>query len=732
MPSEQSSDVKFEIGHVLFIDIVGYSKLLINEQSEQIQTLREIVRGTEQFRIAEGEGKLLRLPTGDGGALVFRTSPEAPVLCALEISKELKNHPKLDVRMGIHSGPVNEVTDLNEQANIAGAGVNIAQRVMDCGDAGHILLSKHVAEDLEHYPRWRPYLHPLGECEVKHGVRISMVNFYQNELGNPAAPQKFKDTRPITSQTQITATKTTKPSLVGIGLILSLIALAIVAFIFTPAILRSREKAKSNSGPAKEISRTTIPDKSIAVLPFENLSHDSDNAYLADGIQEEILTRLANISELKVISRTSASKFKSSPDNLREIAAKLGVSNILEGSIQKSADQIRVNVQLIRTSTDAHLWADTYDRKLTDVFVIETEIAKAIADSLKAKLTSREQNAISSHPTESSEAHQLYLKGRFFWNKRTSADLKTSIGYFNQAIEKDPAYARAYAGLADAYSILPNYSQTPGKEAYPKAEAAAMNALEIDEGLAEAHIALANVRLWHKWGNGAEAEFKKGLQLNPNYSTGHQWYSIYLSVIGRLNESAAEMEKAKELDPFSIIINTELGCPYLYLKQYARAIELFKKAIEMEPDFPFAHFALAEAYDQTGRYQEALSEHETALALARREQAFDLGGSDAPKAWYALTGQLQNAYGALSGPNYWKERLESTKGLYEHGVAPATAVAGIYSILGDKEQAFAWLERAYQQSDDFLVFLNIQPQFENLHSDPRFQALVQKVFVSNR
>src|ERR1700747_82070 len=196
MPSEPSSDVKFEIGHVLFIDIVGYSKLLINEQSEQIETLRKIARGTAQFRLAETEGKLVRLPTGDGGALVFRNSPEAPVLCALEISKALKNHPELHVRMGIHSGPVNEVTDLNEQANIAGAGINIAQRVMDCGDAGHILLSRHVAEDLEHYPRWKPYLHSLGECEIKHGQVISVVNFYNHEIGNPAVPETFSKNAP--------------------------------------------------------------------------------------------------------------------------------------------------------------------------------------------------------------------------------------------------------------------------------------------------------------------------------------------------------------------------------------------------------------------------------------------------------------------------------------------------------------------------------------------------------
>jgi TolB-like protein len=705
-PTEQSSDVKFEIGHVLFIDIVGYSKLLINEQSEQIQKLKEIVRGTEQFRLAEAEGKLLRLPTGDGGALVFRTTPEAPALCALEIAKALKNHPEIHVRMGIHSGAVNEITDLNEQANIAGAGINVAQRVMNCGDAGHILLSKHVADDLEQYPRWRPQLHDLGECEAKHGVRLSVVNLYTDETGNPQTPKKLDVLKKHRARTRWSRIAT---------------ALVLLAGIIGAFVVFSKKSAKSISA---------IPEKSVAVLPFENLSRDPDNAYFAEGIQEEILTHLAKISELKVISRTSTSKFRSSPENLREVADKLGIVNVLEGSVQKSQEQVRVNVQLINAVTETHLWADTYDRKLTDVFLIESEIAKAIADKLKAKLTGREQEAISRRPTENFEAHQLYLKGRYFWNKRTSDGLKTSIGYFNQAIEKDPGYAPAYAGLADAYAVLPNYSQVPGKEAYPKAEAAATQALELDDGLGEAHISLANVRVWHKWANGAEAEFQKGIELNPNYSTGRQWYSIYLSVVGRHEEATAEMEKAKELDPFSIIINTEVGCPYLYTKQYDRAIDSFGKAVEMDPDFPFAHFALAEGYDRTGRYKEALEEHDKALELARRGEAIDLAGGDAPRAWYALTGELQNTRAALGGPNYWPDQLKSAMNLYQEGVAPPTLVAGIYAILGDNEQAFAWLEKAYQQSDDFLVFLNIQPQFENLHSDPRFQNLIQKVFAS--
>jgi TolB-like protein/class 3 adenylate cyclase len=362
MPSERSSDVKFEIGHVLFIDIVGYSKLLITEQSERLQTLKKIVRATEQFRLADAAGKLLRLPTGDGAALVFRTSPEAPVLCALEISKALKSHPELPVRMGIHSGPVNEITDLNEQANIAGAGINMAQRVMDCGDAGHILLSKHVADDLEQYPQWRPYLHEFGECEVKHGVRIHAFNLYTDELGNPAAPKKFKNAQ------RITRGKRAK-SLIGIFAIASLIALATVAVIFAPAILRSRAKGQQNDHALPgERSMAAVPEKSIAVLPFENLSDDKSNAYFADGIQDEILTKLASITDLKVISRTSTAKYKSKPQDLKTVAQQLGVAHILEGSVQRAADKVRVNVQLIDARADNHLWAESYDREIKDVF----------------------------------------------------------------------------------------------------------------------------------------------------------------------------------------------------------------------------------------------------------------------------------------------------------------------------------------------------------------------------
>src|SRR5882724_10217754 len=391
MPSEQSSDVKFDIGHVLFIDIVGYSKLLINEQSDQIQRLKEIVRGTEQFRLAEAEGKLLRLPTGDGGALVFRTGPEAPVRCALEISKELKKHPELRVRMGIHSGAVNEITDLNEQANIAGAGINIAQRIMDCGDAGHILLSRHVAEDLEQYRQWQPCLHDLGECEVKHGVRVHAVNFYTDEVGNPEVPQKFRQVKEREQTVPSVPAAVAKPAGRSRAWIVALIiAAAAVAGLYIFSHRSGPTAPPSAIAPAL----VATPEKSIAVLPFENLSRDPDNAYFADGIQDEILTRLSKIADLKVISRTSTQLYKSAPENLPEIARQLGVAHILEGSVQKSGDAVRVNVQLIKAANDSHLWAETFDRKLTDIFSVESEVAKAIADQLRAKITGQEDQVI--------------------------------------------------------------------------------------------------------------------------------------------------------------------------------------------------------------------------------------------------------------------------------------------------------------------------------------------------
>jgi TolB-like protein/Tfp pilus assembly protein PilF len=695
MPAEHSSDVKFEIGHVLFIDVVGYSKLLITGQSEQIQKLREIVRGTEQFRAAEAEGRLLRLPTGDGGALVFRTSAEAPVMCALEISKALKNHPEIRVRMGIHSGPVNQVTDLNEQANIAGAGINIAQRVMDCGDAGHILLSKRVADDLEHYPQWRPYLHELGDCEVKHGVRIGVINLYDNEIGNPQVPKKL----------QVLKKHRTRGRWSAIATALLLLAGIVAAFVVV----------------SKRASTSTaiIANKSIAVLPFENLSRDPDNAFFAEGVQDEILTRLAKVADLKVISRTSTQHFKSAPENLPQIAKQLAVANILEGSVQKANDQVRVNVQLINALTDAHLWADTYDRKLTDLFAVESDIAKSIADTLQAKLSRSAEHVLASHPTENPEAHELYLKGRYFWNRRTGENLKKAADYFQQAIGKDPKYALAYSGLADCHVLLPVYSELGSnpRDELPKALDAARKAVELDDTLAEAHTSLARALASSLQLTAAMSEFNRAIELNPNYATAHQWFGECLQSQGHVEEGLAELKRAQELDPLSLIINSLLGFAFDAAGKSDEAIAQLRKTIEIDPNFGSAHGLLGNVLENRGQLKEAIVEYEKNNSL----------GSDP-----VGLAQLARAYFLVGRKAEAQQLWNELKSLSERQYVPAYSMAIVQLTFGNKDDAIRLLEKSYEDHAPFdsadLGWILVDHRLDPIRSDPRFKKLITRIF----
>ena len=661
---------------------------MINEQSEQIQKLKEIVRGTDQFRVAEAEGKLLRLPTGDGGALVFRTNPEAPVLCAIEIANALKAHPDMRVRMGIHSGPVNEITDLNEQANIAGAGVNIAQRVTDCGDAGHILLSKRVADDLEHYPRWKPYLHDLGECEVKHGVRVGVVNLYNDEIGNPQVPKKF---RGITRHA-------------GARWIAIAAALIVIAGIAAAFVTLSKKSMR----PASSVS-----DKSIAVLPFENLSDDKANAYFAEGIQDEILTRLAKVADLKVIARTSTQKFKSAPEDLPDIAKQLGVLNILEGSVQKVNDRVRVNVQLVNALTSAHLWAETYDRRLIDIFSVESEIAKTIAETLQAKLTGSEKNAIAKAPTENPEAYELYLKGRFFWNKRSGVELRKAIEYFNQAIAKDPNYALAYAGLADSYLLLPNYGSASTQEAVPPARAALKKALELDDSLAEAHASSGLLDLIEVRLDRAIDELERAIELKPNYATAHHWLMFSHLALGHFDPAIAEGKRALELDPLSLIINADFAWAYFCARRFDEAERQARKTLEIDPNFFRVHYYLGEVLQFKGRLAEAIPEY---------QKAFDLNGDP-----YAL-GMLGQAYARNGQKDEAQKVLEELNEQAKSRYVPPYAVALVYLGLGQKERALDELERAYQRGEtNYLFRVKVDPILDDLRGNLRFEALAEKI-----
>jgi TolB-like protein/class 3 adenylate cyclase/TolA-binding protein len=607
MPGERSPDVKFDIGHVLFIDIVGYSKLLINEQSEQIQKLKEIVRGTEQFQIAEAEGKLLRLPTGDGGALVFRTSSEAPVLCALEIANELKKHPDLHVRMGIHSGPVNEIADLNEQANIAGAGINIAQRVMDCGDAGHILLSRHVAEDLEHYLRWRAQLHDLGECEVKHGVRTSVVNLYNDEVGNPAVPERFRKPSAPASPAQRPFIKSAKPYLV-LGIV-SLAALAIFAVLFGPRFFRSRDQsAPPNATRPNDLSSTPASAKSIAVLPFNNLSDEKENAYFAEGIQDEILTRLAKIADLKVISRTSTQRYKSAPDNLREVGRQLGVANLLEGSVQKIAKAVHVNVQLIRASNDEHIWAESYNRKLDDVFGVEGEVAGAIAEQLNAKLSGAEKHEVAARPTSNPDAYDAYLHGLAFFDRPDllSADLLSAIESFEKAVRLDPNFSLAWAKLSRVHSGL----FFDGDDTSPARSAAAhetlQKALQLQPDLLETQLAEAYYHYFiERDYDRARQIFDLVHQQSPNNSEAPLALALIGRRQGRWEESLAHFHEAIELDPRNLRTLMWTSDTYRSMRQFPMALKFIDRALDIAPGDNGALVRKVDAYQALGQLDQA-------------------------------------------------------------------------------------------------------------------------------
>jgi TolB-like protein/Flp pilus assembly protein TadD len=463
----------------------------------------------------------------------------------------------------------------------------------------------------------------------------------------------------------------------------------------------------------KTASPAGISNKSIAVLPFDNLSRDLDNAYFAEGVQDEILTRLAKVADLKVISRTSTQHFKSAPENLPEIAKQLGVTNILEGSVQKAADQVRVNVQLINAMTDAHVWAETYDRKLTDIFAVESEIAKAIAETLQAKLSGAEKSSIAKAPTANPEAYELYLKGRFFWNKRTGADLHKAIDYFNQAIAKDPNYALAYVGLADSYLLLSSYAAVSPGESLPPARSALKKALELDDSLAEAHASFGLLTTLELDLHRALDELKRAVELKPNYATAHHWLALAHLTLAQFDQAISEAKRAIELDPLSLVINADTSWIYFSARRYDEAEAQVRKTLEIGPQFFLAHYYLGEVLQFKGRLSEAIAEFQKAFELNNDPYSLAMLGQA-----YARNGQKDEAQKILARLN---EEAKS------HYVAPY-ALALVQIALGDKDRAIEALEHAYETSEtNYLFAIKVDPMLDDLRGDPRFEALVQKI-----
>ena len=648
MSSDTGSEVKFEIGHVLFLDIVGYSKLLINEQSAQLETLKKIVRGTDQFRLADAERKLLRLPTGDGGALIFRTTPEAPVLCAMEISRGLKDHPELHVRMGVHSGPVNEITDLNGQANIAGAGINIAQRVMDCGDAGHILLSRHVADDLKHYARWRPYLHEVGEREVKHGDVISIVNFYDDEVGNPMPPKRI-------------------------------------------------------SGSLK----------AIAVLPFVNMSADKNDEYLSDGMTEELINALAKVPGLRVPGRTScfAFKGKAEEDIFRKVGDQLHVNAVLEGSVRRAGKKLRVTAQLINVSDGYHLWSKNYDGDVKDIFAFQSNVARHVVEALQVTLGVEATRALVQKPTDNPEAHRLYLLGRYELGKYSEAGWTSSIRYYEQALKLDPNYALAYCGLADTYAYMGGVVM-PSKEAAVKEKEFAQKAIELDPGLAEAHLSLGVALCGDfDWRNG-QIEFERAIELNPNLAWAYEIYAWYLGGLGRLDEAIAKDMKAIELDPLNVFFQAALAYYLYHARRYDEAIVQIRKTLELDPGSTLARHLLGCCLLWKGDTAGAIEEFQRSKIVVTG-------------AWYQ--GLLGYSYAISGNRPKAEELLGKLEELAKHQYVNPSAFAAIYLGLGEKEKALDWLDKCYENQESACWLLKVDPIYDSVRNEPRFQALLKKV-----
>ena len=778
MAAETRTHVELEIGHVLFMDVVDYSKLLTNEQREIQRQLTQIVRSTEHFRAAEAAGKLIRLPVGDGMALIFFNSPEAPVQCALEVSEALKAYPQLQLRMGIHSGPVSGVTDVNDRSNVAGAGINIAQRVMDCGDAGHILLSRRIADDLAQYSEWQPCLHDLGEVEAKHGVRVALANFFGDSFGNPKAPGKIIRAKQVRRRRLLFWLS---------AALLFLLCLTIGSWIWT------RRAALTT---AYKIGAAGISEKSVAVLPLENLSEEKENTYFADGIQDELLSNLAKIKDLKVISRTSVMQYKSGiARNLKEIAQQLGVSKVVEGSVRRSGNHIRVSVQLIEALTDRHVWSENYDRTLADSLTMQGELATEIAASVGATLSPQEKARVAAKPTNNPGAYDAYLRARGFPG---GSHQEGAIRLFQEAVKLDPNFVLAWAYLSSAQSLSYWVGTDPSPERLAAAKDSLDRARSLDPNLPEVHLALGNY-LYHGPHDyaGALTEFQQAERGLPNSADVIEAIAALQRRLGHWDEAIAEQRRAVGLDPRNFHASWNLVTTYIMLRRFPEALATVDRVLAWDPTKVGLLSTKAEVFLATGnlqaaeplllanpqldpisravcplfqrRYAAAIEILSKALATetdrdARSIEKLLLGLSQqragdvaAARATYRDAAQDLNRQLETAAPDSFAAGLthallggayaglgeaafaiaEGQKGMAIHpsskdpveGPDVEETMADIYALLGDADHAIPILKRLLQIPYAHAITpagLRLDPVWDQIRNDPRFQELVSE------
>jgi serine/threonine-protein kinase len=697
VPPVSDDNSRLEIGHVLFIDIVGYSKLLNEEQKERLDQLTEIVLATTPVREATDE-QLVRLPTGDGMALVFHHSAEEPARCALEIAEALQKHPELPVRMGIHSGPVSEVTDVSGRTNIAGAGINMAQRVMDCGDAGHILLSQHVADDLVHSRQWASRLRDLGECEVKHGVRLHLVNLYAEPLGNAAVPQKFRQTK----------VKPGQRSNVGwiAALALAVLLAAAATYYFTS------HRAVTKGAP--------IPEKSIAVLPMVNSSGDPANEYFADGMSEEFISTFSRLPDLKVIGRSSSFQFKGKTIDSKTVGEKLGVRYLLDGSVRKAADRVRIAVALTKAADGANVWSDTYDRELKDIFAVQSEIAGAVAKELKVALLGSNGQpvhlaATATPSNQNVDAYNALLQGNFYYNRGNAEDYRKAISSYEEAIRLDPRYALAYVGLAASASNLANRFagiMTPAEREGLKAKtrSSADKAVELDPNLGPAHSAKANIlQLLDFDFTAAEAEFRRAVDLAPQDPAVLASAASVLARLGRLDEAVALSQQAIALDPLRGASHANRAGYLVALGRYDEAEAAARKAIEVQPKNPVSYFRLVFIN----------------FLRVKPAAAVEFANQVPDPVWrtYAL------ALACFANGQRAEADATLKKLIDENADDSGSQIAAVYALRKEPDKVFEWLEHAWTTHDVGVTELLNNPFLRAYKDDPRFIAFAQKIGV---
>jgi len=707
-----------KLAAIMFTDMVGYSALAQRSETLALELLEEHRRLLRALfpRFNGTEIKTI----GDAFFVEFQSALEA-AQCAIEIQRALAKRNTdcspdrhIQVRVGIHIGDV-----VHREGDVYGDGVNIASRIEPLAGPNGICISMDVERQIRHALEAR--LEKLGPTELKN-IRVPMELFrivlpWETQRSSRREEALFKGASQNSeggtrSQSRLMSAATK----FGWVAVLALFAVAVGWWLVHQSGKATKQVASSPSASTSPAGSSASPapdQKSIAVLPFVNMSSDKDNEYLSDGITEDLCTALTQVRGLRVPARTSCFVFKGKTDDIQKIGQQLHVATVLEGSVSQSGNKLRITAQLISVADGFHLWATNYDREMSDLLALRSEIAQQVVAAMRVQLLPGERQQLEKKGTENPEAHRLYLLGRSFWNQRTGDGLKKALDYFEQALVKDPNYALAHVGLADCYVVLPDHAGVPTKEVTPKARAAALTALKLDDTLGEAHAALANIRQMEWDWQGAEAEYRQAIELAPNYATAHHWYSILLRDLGRFDEASREIQRAQELDPLSPIINVNVGLSQYFQGHYDQAIAMYRTVLDMNPNFRPAQVNLGSAYLTKRMYSEAITEFQTLRASV----------GDVP---LGLAG-LGYAYGISGRVNDAGKVLDELTGFLQRGYEVQYDIAFVYNGLGNHEKALDWLEKAVETQADVMSGLKVAPDWQNLRSEPRFMALLKKM-----